>query len=108
MHGEAFCAYVEQVLVPELKPGDIVVMDNLSVHKLSSVREAGRGKASLSSALLTRLQSHRDGFRQVQSAPAKSRSPYRLDLCDAIVASLDAFAPAECQAYFAAAGYDLS
>ena len=33
MHGAAFLAYVEQVLVPELKPGDIVIMDNLPAHK---------------------------------------------------------------------------
>jgi transposase len=40
MNGIAFLAYVEQVLVPELKPGDIVVMDNLPAHKVSGVREA--------------------------------------------------------------------
>jgi len=40
MHGMAFLAYVEQVLVPELKPGDSVVMDNLPAHKVSGVREA--------------------------------------------------------------------
>ena len=34
MHGAAFLAYVEQVLAPELKPGDIVVMDNLPAHKV--------------------------------------------------------------------------
>ena len=35
MHGAAFKAYVEQVLVPELDPGDIVVMDNLPAHKVA-------------------------------------------------------------------------
>ena len=39
MYGAAFLAYVEQVLVPTLKPGDIVIMDNLSTHKVSGVRE---------------------------------------------------------------------
>ena len=38
MHGAAFLAYVEQVLVPTLKPGDIVVMDNLPAHKPIAVR----------------------------------------------------------------------
>ena len=33
-------AYVEQVLVPTLKPGDVVIMDNLRVHKIAGVREA--------------------------------------------------------------------
>ena len=38
MHGGAFLAYVEQVLAPTLSPGDIVIMDNLSAHKLIAVR----------------------------------------------------------------------
>ena len=40
MHGRAFLAYVEQVLVPTLQPGDIVVMDNLPAHKPAAVRQA--------------------------------------------------------------------
>jgi hypothetical protein len=38
--GDCFIAYVEQVLAPTLQPGDIVVMDNLSSHKVSGVKEA--------------------------------------------------------------------
>src|SRR5690606_15933155 len=40
MNGPAFLAYAEQVLAPELRPGDVVVMDNLPAHKISGVREA--------------------------------------------------------------------
>ena len=40
MNGEAFLAYVDQCLVPTLKRGDIVVMDNVSVHRVAGVREA--------------------------------------------------------------------
>ena len=40
MNGAAFKAYVEQVLAPSLAPGDIVIMDNLSSHKVAGVREA--------------------------------------------------------------------
>src|SRR5258708_24873110 len=40
MNGNAFLAYVEQVLVPTLKPGDVVVLDNLSAHKVPGIREA--------------------------------------------------------------------
>ena len=40
MNGAAFLAYVEQVLAPTLKSGDIVVMDNLPAHRLPSVRDA--------------------------------------------------------------------
>lgn len=39
VNGDVFEAFVEQVLVPELKPGDIVIMDNLSSHKRERVRE---------------------------------------------------------------------
>jgi len=41
MNGEAFVAYVEQVLVPRLGPGDVVVMDNLGCHNNAAVRVAG-------------------------------------------------------------------
>jgi len=40
INGEAFQAYVDQILTPVLKPGDIVVMDNLGSHKLPGVRRA--------------------------------------------------------------------
>jgi transposase len=40
MNGEVFRAYIEQSLVPTLKPRDIVIMDNLSTHKVSGIREA--------------------------------------------------------------------
>ena len=40
MTGQAFRAYVEQALVPALSPGDVVVLDNLTAHKVAGVREA--------------------------------------------------------------------
>jgi transposase len=40
MNGNGFLAYVEQVLAPTLKPGDVVVLDNLSAHKVPGAREA--------------------------------------------------------------------
>lgn len=54
MDGLAFLAYVEQVLVPELRPGDIVVMDNLPAHKISGISQAieGGSGASIPPALL--------------------------------------------------------
>ena len=42
INGESFLAYVEQVLVPALKPGDIVIIDNLGSHKGKAVRRAIR------------------------------------------------------------------
>ncbi|MCW8226563.1 transposase, partial [Verminephrobacter eiseniae] len=43
MDGEAFLAYIQQFLCPTLRPGDIVIADNLSSHKVSGVREAIEG-----------------------------------------------------------------
>jgi DDE superfamily endonuclease len=40
--GEVFLAYVEQVLCPKLKPGDVVIMDNLSAHKVRGVANASK------------------------------------------------------------------
>ena len=42
INGTLFCAYIEQVLVPTLRPGDIVIMDNLGSHKGKTVRSAVR------------------------------------------------------------------
>ena len=42
MTGDAFGLYVEQALAPELEPGDAVVMDNVSIHKVAGVPEAIR------------------------------------------------------------------
>jgi len=50
VNGDIFLAYVHQVLVPTLKPGDIVVMDNLSSHKVAGVREAIEAAAEHSCA----------------------------------------------------------
>ena len=50
MNGAAFLAYVEQVLVPTLRPGDIVVMDNLPAHKPDGVRAAALRRRAFSLA----------------------------------------------------------
>ena len=49
INGELFLAYVEQMLAPTLSPGEIVVLDNLSSHKVKGVREAveARGATTL-------------------------------------------------------------
>jgi transposase len=80
MHGTAFLAYVEQVLVPELKPGDIVVMDNLPAHKISGVREA----IDAADARLFYLPPYSPDFNPIEmafaklkGAPASSGSPHR-------------------------------
>ncbi len=69
-----FRAYVEQVLVPTLRPGDVVVLDNLAVHKQPEVRiaieQVGRAPA-ISAALQPRFQSDRTGLRQTESVPPR-------------------------------------
>jgi hypothetical protein len=80
MTGAAFKAYVEQVLVPSLKPGDIVIMDNLSSHKVDGVRTAiNAAKADLLylPAYSPDLNSHRTSLRQTQGAVAPRRRKNR-------------------------------
>ena len=80
MNGVAFLAYVEQVLVPTLVPGDQVIMDNLPAHKVSGVKqaiEAGGRDTSAPAALFARLQSHRTSLRQTQGPAQKGRRSNR-------------------------------
>ena len=67
---DIFLAFVEQLLCPALKPGDVVVMDNLSAHKAPAVREwiekAG-ARAALSAALFSRSEPHRKGLGKTQT-----------------------------------------
>jgi transposase len=109
MHGPAFLAYVEQVLVPELKPGDVVVMDNLPAHKVAGVRET----IEAAGARLLYLPPYSPDFNPIEMAFAKLKALLRKtaarsvdDLWDAVAQSLDAFTPNECANYFAASGYD--
>ena len=53
MNGSAFLAYVQQFLAPTLRSGDVVVMDNLSAHKVAGVEDAIRGTGA--SALLAAI-----------------------------------------------------
>jgi len=109
MHGPAFRAYVDQVLVPELKPGDIVIMDNLPAHKVAGVRET----IEAAGARLLYLPPYSPDFNPIEMAFSKLKALLRKtaartvdDLWDAVAQSLDAFTPNECANYFAASGYD--
>jgi len=109
MDGAAFLAYVEQVLVPELRLGDIVVMDNLPAHKVTGVREA----IETAGATLRYLPPYSPDFNPIEMAFSKLKALLRKaaartipDLWNAIAKALDAFTAQECQNYFAASGYD--
>jgi len=71
---EAFVAYVEQVLAPELQPGDIVIMDNLSSHKASYICEAIEAAVAtlrFLPRLLPRLQPDRKSLLEAEGPPAQ-------------------------------------
>ena len=100
---------MDQVLVPELSPGDVVVMDNLSSHKGVDVRCS----IEAAGARLLYLPPYSPDFNPIENAFAKLKALLRKAaertvgaLWDRIGILLDAFTPAECANYFAAAGYD--
>ncbi len=110
MNGDAFVAYVEQVLVPELTKGEVVIMDNLPAHKVSGVRSAIEGAG----ARLVYLPPYSPDFNPIEMAFSKLKAGLRKaaartidDLWDAIAEGIETFTEQECQNYFAAAGYDL-
>lgn len=109
MNGDAFLAYVEQVLVPELEKGDVVIMDNLPAHKVSGVRRMIENAG----ARLLYLPPYSPDFNPIEMAFSKLKALLRKaaartidDLWDAIAKSVDQFTPDECKNYFKAAGYD--
>ena len=109
MHGAAFIAYVEQVLVATLKPGDIVVMDNLPAHKPAAVRQA----IEAAGAELHFLPPYSPDLNPIEMAFSKFKAFLKKaaartvgDLWDAIAKGIDTLTPDDCENYFAAAGYD--
>ena len=106
---DAFETYVEKVLVPELRPGDVVIMDNLSSHKGPAVREM----IEAAGARLLYLPPYSPDFNPIEKAFSKLKALLRkaaertLDgLWTKIGSLIQLVTPNECQNYFAAAGYD--
>jgi transposase len=109
INGESFLIYVEQVLVPTLKPGDIVVMDNLGSHKSKAVRQAIRATG----ARLLFLPKYSPDLNPIEQFFAKLKHHMREaaertfdTLCDAIGTILPRVSHEECQNYLTHAGYD--
>ena len=97
-----FRAYVEQVLVPTLRPGDVVVLDNLAAHKQPEVRAAIEHVG----ALLRFLPPYSPDFNPIELAFAKLKAflraarPRTFDhVCDLIRTALALFMPDECANY---------
>ncbi|WLA39737.1 IS630 family transposase [Bradyrhizobium elkanii] len=109
MDGDAFLAYVEQLLAPSLRPGDTVIMDNLPTHKVHGVREAIQAVG----ASLLYLPPYSPDFNPIELAFSKLKALLRAaaartmpDLWQAIANALKRFSPEECQNYLVPAGYD--
>jgi transposase len=109
INGDWFEAYVAQVLAPTLRPGDIVIMDNLSSHKRASVQAMIEARG----AQLRFLPPYSPDFNPIEMAFAKLKALLRKaaertvdGLWAAIGRLVDVFTPQECTNYFAAAGYD--
>ena len=109
MNGPAFLAYVEQILVPTLRPGDIVVVDNLPAHKSGGVRAA----IERAGATLLYLPPYSPDFNPIEKAFAKLKALLRKaaartinDLWDAIRDAMPNFSATECANYFTATGYE--
>lgn len=110
MNGQVFLAYVEQVLVPTLAPGDVVVMDNLPAHKAAGVRDA----IEAAGASLLYLPPYSPDFNPIENAFSKLKALLRekaertiAALWDTVGSLIDRFTPTECANYFKAAGCDL-
>ena len=108
INGESFRAYVEQILVPSLKPGDIVVLDNLGSHKSKAVRTAIRAAG----AKLFFLPPYSPDLNPIEQVFAKLKVLLRKAAERTVDATwkrigniLPAFQPEECANYFRNSGY---
>jgi transposase len=108
INGASFLAYIEQVLLPTLRPGDIVVMDNLGSHKGKAVRRAIRAVG----AKLFFLPPYSPDLNPIEQVFAKLKTLLRKAAERTVEATgrrigslLDCFPPHECANYFANAGY---
>jgi len=108
MDGDTFVAYVEQVLLPVSKVGDVVVMDNLSSHKRAEAREM----IESAGCSLMFLPPYSPDLNPIENAYSKLKALLRKakqrtveGLRAFLFAALDAFSPQECANYFAHCGY---
>ena len=108
MNGECFRAWVEQMLASALKPGDIVIMDNLAAHKVAGIRQA----IEKSGARLLYLPPYSPDLNPIENAFAKLKAIVRAvaartfdTLETAAARALTKIHPAECANFFAHAGY---
>ena len=106
--GESFKTYVEQVLVPTLRPGDIVVVDNLGSHKGKAIRRAIRA----ADAKLFFLPKYSPDLNPIEQVFSKLKHLLRKAaartieaICACIGQILGTYTPQECANYFKNSGY---
>ena len=106
-----FLAYVEQVLVPTLQPGDVVVLDNLAMHKQAAVQAAIEGAG----ARLRFLPPYSPDLNPIEQAFAKLKAflraarPRTFDhVVELMAIALDLFSPSECLNFVRHCGYRVS
>jgi transposase len=106
--GRAFLAYVEQMLAPTLRRGDVVILDNLGSHKVRGVREAIEARG----ASLLYLPPYSPDLNPIELAFSKLKRLLRSAatrtigaLWDAIGGLLGRFDPSECASYLRHCGY---
>ncbi len=111
INGEAFLAYVQTFLVPTLKPGDVVIRDNLGSHRGKQVRRAIRQAG----ARLLFLPKYSPDLNPIEQVFSKLKHMLRKaqarsydGLLDAIGQLLDTYLPAECANYFRNSGYGVA
>ena len=108
INGEAFLAYVQTFLVPTLKAGDVVIMDNLGSHRGKAVRKAIRAAG----ARLVFLPKYSPDLNPIEQVFSKLKHRLRQAQArsyDALLAAvaqlLDTYSPAECANYLRNSGY---
>lgn len=108
INGETFRAYVEQMLAPTLTPGDIIIMDNLSSHKISGVRAA----IEAAHAELLYLPPYSPDLNPIENVFAKIKAFLRKrarrtvdGLCNAIAEAIETVSAHDCKNCFSHAGY---
>jgi len=108
INGEMFLAYVREFLCPTLQPGDIVILDNLSSHKVSGVEEA----IHAAGAILLYLPPYSPDFNPIEKFFSKLKALLRkaakrsIDaLWEEIGDLLNAVTPGECSNFFSSCGY---
>ena len=108
INGQSFLAYVEQVLVPTLSPGDVVVLDNLGSHRGKLVRRAIR-QAGARLLFLPKYSPDLNPIEQVFSKLKHLLRKAQARSSDAILSVIDrllkTYPPEECSNYFQNSGY---